>query len=142
METEQLIQLIQTVSSSRLTEFHYEENEMKLVLKKEEQIHIAKTSNTELHPTDYDTEEEIQNKDISENIVKSPLVGTFYSAPAEDAAPFIQVGEAVKKGQTIAIVEAMKLMNEIECEFDGKVTDIYVKNGQTVEYGQPLFCIK
>ncbi len=142
METEQLIQLIQTVSSSKLTEFHYEENDMKLVLKKEEQLHIAKTSNLELHPAIHETEEEMENADISENVVKSPLVGTFYSAPAEDAAPFVQVGESVKKGQTIAIVEAMKLMNEIECEFDGIVTDIYVKNGQTVEYGQPLFCIK
>ena len=74
-------------------------------------------------------------------IVKSPLVGTFYAAPAEDADPFVSVGDPVKKGQTLAIVEAMKLMNEIESDFDGKVAEIYLENGQAVEYGQPLFRI-
>ena len=74
-------------------------------------------------------------------IVKSPLVGTFYAASAEDADPFVSVGDQVKKGQTLAIVEAMKLMNEIESDFDGKVAEIYVENGQAVEYGQPLFRI-
>ena len=62
------------------------------------------------------------------NLVKSPLVGTFYAAPSEDAEPFIKVGDTVKKGQTLAIVEAMKLMNEIESEFDGVVTEILVEN--------------
>ena len=75
------------------------------------------------------------------NVVKAPLVGTFYAAPAEDAEPFIQVGDSVKKGQSVAIIEAMKLMNEIESDFDGTVTEILVKNGQAVEYGQPLFRI-
>ena len=75
-------------------------------------------------------------------LVESPLVGTFYAAPAEDAAPFVAVGDTVKKGQTLAIVEAMKLMNEIESEFDGIVEEILVENGQAVEYGQPLFRIK
>ena len=74
-------------------------------------------------------------------IVKSPLVGTFYAAPSEDAEPFVSVGDSVKKGQTLAIVEAMKLMNEIESDFDGKVAELYVENGQAVEYGQPLFRI-
>lgn len=70
--------------------------------------------------------------------VDSPLVGIFYAAPSETEAPFVQVGDWVKKGQIIAIVEAMKLMNEIECDCDGQVTEILVQNGQTVEYGQPL----
>ena len=76
------------------------------------------------------------------NIVKSPLVGTFYAAPSEDAQPFVKVGDKVKKGQILAIVEAMKLMNDIESDFDGEITEIYVENGQPVEYGQPLFCIR
>lgn len=75
------------------------------------------------------------------NIVKSPLVGTFYAAPAEDAEPFVRVGDVVKKGQTLAIVEAMKLMNDIEAEYEGTVLEILVENGATVEYGQPLFSI-
>ena len=73
--------------------------------------------------------------------MESPLVGTFYAAPAEDAEPFVTVGSAVKKGQTLAIVEAMKLMNEIESDYDGTVAEILVENGQPVEYGQPLFRI-
>ena len=75
------------------------------------------------------------------NVVKLRLWEQFYAAPAEDAEPFIQVGDSVKKGQSVAIIEAMKLMNEIESDFDGTVTEILVKNGQAVEYGQPLFRI-
>ena len=73
------------------------------------------------------------------NLVKSPLVGTFYAAPSQDAAPYVKVGDPVKKGQVLAIVEAMKLMNEIESDFDGTVAEVYVKNGESVEYGMPLF---
>lgn len=75
------------------------------------------------------------------NIVASPLVGVYYAAPAEDAAPYVTEGVKVEKGQTLAIVEAMKLMNEIESEYTGIVAEIYVENGQAVEYGQPLFRI-
>lgn len=76
------------------------------------------------------------------NVIKSPLVGTFYAAPSEDAPAFVKVGDSVKKGQIVAIVEAMKLMNEIESDFDGKVAEIYVENGDAVEYGQPLMRIE
>ena len=73
------------------------------------------------------------------NLVKSPLVGVFYAAPAEDAPPFVKVGDHVTAGQTLAIVEAMKLMNEIESDFSGTIAEVLVENGQAVEYGQPLF---
>ncbi len=79
---------------------------------------------------------------VSGNTVKSPLVGTFYAAPSEDAPAFVKVGDIVKKGQILAIVEAMKLMNDIESDFDGEVAEILVENGQPVEYGQPLFVIR
>ena len=69
-------------------------------------------------------------------------MGTFYAAPSEDAEPFVAVGDGVKKGKTLGIVEAMKLMNEIECEYDGVIDKILVENGQMIEYGQPLFTIK
>lgn len=75
------------------------------------------------------------------HVVKSPMVGTFYRSPSPDAKAFVEVGEAVKEGQTICIVEAMKLMNEIECDATGTVKAILVENGQPVEYGQPLFII-
>ena len=75
-------------------------------------------------------------------VVTAPLVGTFYSAPSEDAEPFVKVGDPVKKGQVVGIVEAMKLMNEIESEVSGEVIEILVKNGEAVEFGQPLFKVR
>ena len=80
--------------------------------------------------------------DRSDKIVASPLVGTFYNSSSPDAEPFVKVGDAVKKGQTLGIIEAMKLMNEIESEFDGIVEAVLVGNENVVEYGQPLFRIR
>jgi len=74
-------------------------------------------------------------------LVKAPMVGTFYRSPSPDAKPFVEVGQAVKKGDTVCIIEAMKLMNEIETDVSGVVKAILVENGQPVEYGQPLFLI-
>lgn len=147
MNTEPLIQLIQIVSESNLTEFHYEEKDMKLIMKRNEIIHISDSHvDGTAHPVVNVKQESLESAAASngseEKLITSPLVGIFYSAPAEDAAPYVQIGETVKKGQTIAIVEAMKLLNEIESEFDGIIKEIFVKNGQAVEYGQPLFSIE
>lgn len=73
--------------------------------------------------------------------LKSPMVGTFYRTPSPDSKPFVEIGQSVKEGQIICIIEAMKLMNEIECDKTGTVSAILVENGQPVEYGQPLFII-
>jgi len=75
------------------------------------------------------------------NVVKSPMVGTFYRSPSPGAKSFVEVGQAVKPGDTLCIIEAMKLLNEIEAEVAGDVLEILVENGQPVEYGQPLFLI-
>ncbi len=75
-------------------------------------------------------------------IVKSPMVGTFYQAPNPNASPFVNVGDVVEMGQVLCIVEAMKLMNEIETEVAGEIVRVYVENGQPVEYGQSLYAIK
>jgi acetyl-CoA carboxylase biotin carboxyl carrier protein len=77
----------------------------------------------------------------SVHFVTSPMVGTFYRAPAPNAPPFVEVGEPVRKKQTLCIIEAMKLMNEIECDLDGVIKEIFVENGKPVEYGQRLFSI-
>ena len=89
------------------------------------------------------TEEKTENN-VEENfkIVKSPMVGTFYASSAPEKEPFVSVGDKVHKGQVLCIVEAMKLMNEIESEFDGEIVEICVKNEDVVEYGTPLFKIK
>jgi acetyl-CoA carboxylase biotin carboxyl carrier protein len=75
-------------------------------------------------------------------IVKSPIVGTFYRSAEPGAKPFVSVGDTVKKGQVLCIIEAMKLMNEIDSEYDGEITSIYIENGQAVQYGERLFAIK
>jgi acetyl-CoA carboxylase biotin carboxyl carrier protein len=81
-------------------------------------------------------------KEPEGNVVKSPMVGTFYSKSSPTSEPFVRVGSKVKKGDTLCIIEAMKLMNEIESEFDGEVVEVLVKDDEMVEYGKPLFVIK
>jgi len=76
------------------------------------------------------------------HILNSPIVGTFYRAPAPDSDPFVEVGSRVKKGQVLCIIEAMKLMNEIESDVDGVIVEIYPQNAQAVEFGEPLFAIQ
>ena len=87
-----------------------------------------------------DVPQSAANEDLIE--ISSPMVGVFYAAPAEDADPYVQVGNRVKKGQTLCIVEAMKLMNEIVAETDGQIVEICAQNGQVVDFGCPLFRIK
>jgi len=80
--------------------------------------------------------------EVAGESIKSPMVGTFYSAPAPGAEPFVKVGTVVKKGQTVAIVEAMKIMNEIEAEFDCRILEIPLSDGQPVEFDMPLFVVE
>lgn len=170
MEFEQILTLIEAVSASSLTELKYEEKGVSLKLTKDgaqggaaqavvsqviqrksvqESMEDAVLSQSEAasERTDGMTAETNRTEDAETghaegNLVLSPLVGTFYSAPAEDADSFVQVGDTVKKGQVLAIVEAMKLMNEIESDYAGVVTEVLVENGNPVEYGQPLFRIR
>lgn len=157
MEFDNLIKIIETVSKSELTTFQYEEKGMKLKLSKEkgqiqiaESVSLAGVQAAQASPAaplagndgSLSGEETSLAETEGTKTVKSPLVGTFYAAPSETAEPFVSVGDTVKKGQTLAIVEAMKLMNEIESDFDGIVEEILVENGQPVEYNQPLFRLK
>ena len=153
MEIENLIKLIETVSASELTGLKYEENGVKLHLTKKKgqvQAVAAPPAGAGIMTMDLAAGEAgkeaaeaagAESKKAEGKIVESPLVGTFYAAPKEDADPFVSVGDPVRKGQTLAIIEAMKLMNEIESEYDGTVAEILAKNGKPVEYGQPLFRI-
>ncbi len=79
---------------------------------------------------------------VSGDTIDSPMVGTFYAAPSPDSAPFVKVGDTVKKGQAVAVLEAMKIMNELEAEFDCKILEVLVKDGQAVEYDMPLFLVE
>lgn len=148
MEFEKMIELIKTVSDSNLTQFQIEEDGFKLSMKTDKQpkVVVQKQGSApkEIQSVAIDEIKPAEQKEIKKaegNVVKSPLVGTFYSASSPDSAPFVKVGDTVKKGQVLGIVEAMKLMNEIESEFDGVVKEIQIENEQVVEYGQPLFVI-
>ena len=86
--------------------------------------------------------EKLEEGKTEGNTVKSPMVGTFYSKPSPDAKAFVEVGSKVKKGDVLCIIEAMKLMNEIESEYDGEIVEVCVKDGEIVDYGKPLFIIR
>ncbi len=88
------------------------------------------------------TEEALPAEEAALHYIRSPIVGTFYRAPAPDAPPFVEVGDRVRKGQTVCIIEAMKIMNEIQSDVDGEVVAIYVANGAPVEYGERLMAIR
>ncbi len=159
MELEKIIELIHTVSESNLTQFTMEEGNLKISMKTDKQTKVIPApvlpSQGEVAAAPIPAAaavipsvqaEVVQSAEKEEaltgNLVKSPLVGTFYNAPSPDAEPFVKVGDTVKKGQVLGIVEAMKLMNEIESEFEGTVEKILASNEEVVEYGQPLFVIK
>lgn len=147
MEFEQILQLIDHISDSEVTSFQYEKENVKISVKcgKKEGSAPVFVDTSNIAPEKVSRRQEIISGEMEEgnsgNIIKSPLVGTFYKAPGEEEAPFVKVGSKVEKGQILAIVEAMKLMNDIESDFSGEVAEIYVENGQPVEYGQPLFRI-
>jgi len=101
----------------------------------ESSVSISSSSKAEATAADSDAELELA-------VVKSPIVGTFYRSPEPTASSFVEIGSVVKKGQVLCIIEAMKLMNEIDSEYDGEVVNIYVENGQPVQYGERLFAIK
>ena len=142
MKHSEIIELIREVSNSTLTSFSYEEGDVCLSLKKKEKD-VVVLSEPESKVVEKPVTVEAKQETVAEvkegTYVNSPLVGTFYAAPEENAEAFVRVGDSVKKGQVIAIVEAMKLMNEIEAECDGIIEEILVENGQMVEFGQPLF---
>lgn len=154
MEFENLLTLIKTVSESELTSFTMKDGDLKISMGKEKQVVVEQTGmqvmpavagNADIVSTgsgSFNGKQEQQEECRPEGkTVKAPLVGTFYAASAPDAEAFVSVGDTVKKGQTLGIIEAMKLMNEIESEYDGVVKEILIENGQMAEYGQPLFVI-
>lgn len=153
MDISQVIKLIQTVSASELSEFKYEDEACKLKFKADRGVKLDKKSfkgvstgftAAELNTAiENETEEVVQNcTESSGCVVKAPLVGVFYRSSSPEDAPFVSVGDQVKKGQVIGIIEAMKLMNEVESEYDGIVESILVDNDQMVEYDQPLITVK
>jgi len=146
MEYEKIKQLMEDMGNSKLTEIAIDfPDGTKISMKKEEKQFITVTEKLPIQKLESKDEAiDVQKEEKVEegNVVKSPMVGTFYLKPSPDSKPYVEVGQKVKKGDVLCIIEAMKLMNEIESEFDGEITEILVKDAEPVEYGKPLFVIK
>ena len=135
MEYEKIKQLMNDMGNSKLTSIDIDfPDGTKISMKKESTKEIQENEKQ----IEVAEKEELQDGEI----VKSPMVGTFYSKPSPNANSYVEIGQKVKKGDVLCIVEAMKLMNEIESEFDGEIKEILVQDGEAVEYGKPLFKIK
>jgi acetyl-CoA carboxylase biotin carboxyl carrier protein len=141
MELDDLKELIELIKETDITELQLEKNGTKVRIKREKML-----SPMEISVQKFGSLQEKVTQEAEEETrlitVTSPIVGTFYRAPSPEAAPFVEIGSKVKKGQVLCIVEAMKLMNEIESEADGIVIKVLAENGQPVEYGEPLFLIE
>ncbi|HZO06190.1 MAG TPA: acetyl-CoA carboxylase biotin carboxyl carrier protein [Solirubrobacterales bacterium] len=155
MDLKELKQLLQILEEKQIAEFEIEEAGIKLRIKKAGAATVitgpaavpipapvappvpSAEPTTEPGPTAVSKPVE-----AGLTIVKSPIVGTFYRSPDPNAAPFVSVGDSVKVGQKLCIIEAMKLMNEIESELAGEVVEVYPENGQPVQYGEPLLSIR
>ena len=153
-ELEQIEQILRTMSEHNLEEFEYSRGDLRIRIKKpaanvvyaaprmvaEPEIIVAGASPAYGTPPAAPGAEPRASEDL--HLVKSPIVGTFYGSPSPGAEPFVKIGGHIETGQTLCIVEAMKLMNEIESDVTGEVLRIFADNGQPVEYGQPLFGIR
>ncbi|MGG6431283.1 acetyl-CoA carboxylase biotin carboxyl carrier protein [Anoxybacillus sp. D401a] len=163
LKIQEIRELIRLVNESNIAEFVYEHDGSKIKMKKAgatEQVVVAvpkvdvpQTAVVQQQAPVAQAVEKVEVKEevkpekqvvATENLhtITSPMVGTFYAAPSPDAAPYVKIGDKVKKDTIVCIVEAMKLFNEIEAEVDGEIVEVLVKNGQLVEYGQPLFLVK
>ncbi len=146
MDYNEIKKLITDIGESKVDEVNLEfPDGIKISVKKNNQIikEIVKQNPNEILEN---KEQTIERKQTTTNenyqIVKSPMVGTFYLKPSPTENPYVEIGQTVKKGETLCIIEAMKLMNEIESEYAGEILEILVKDGETVEYGTELFKIK
>ncbi len=154
-EPEYIKKLAKILSDGDLSEITLESGEEALVLKRERNVvaaapavmQIPAAQPVQAVQTQADTgapssEPAAEKAEDKGQAILSPMVGTFYAAPGADEAPFVKVGQSISKGQVVCIIEAMKLMNKIESEFAGTITEICVENGKSVEYGQPLMYVK
>lgn len=163
LKMHEIRELIRLVDQSSITNFEYEFEGLKVSVKKEGQAvkvtspaltneganQEAPAPQQSVQPIQTEVKEPQQapqapavQEDATLHKIVSPMVGTFYKAPAPDADPYVSVGDKVKEDTVVCIVEAMKLMNEIEAEIRGEIVEVLVENGQLVEYGQPLFLVK
>ena len=159
MKTKEIIDLIDFIAKSEINEVNIETSEFKIFVKKRPDVKLAGAdiqpeeaviSHVSSHTSDIVANKPKPKEEITEakqesagNLkeIKSPMIGTFYHSPNPDSQPFVKVGDKVKQGQTVCIIEAMKLFNEIESEISGTIVEVLVDNSSPVEYDQPLFLV-
>ena len=144
MKFDEIKQLMELLKGSDITELQIERNGEKLKIKRERFVSSLEVSQPEKETAPVEIKEETAQAEETQRLITitSPIVGIFHRSPAPEASPFVEAGHTVKKGQVLCIIEAMKLMNEIESDSDGVVSKILVENGHPVEYGEPLFLIE
>jgi len=146
MNANEINTLIENFNSTDLTRLKIKQDDFSIELERVTTVVQAAQPVVQAMPTPSSTENKEEEKQVKISIdeltIKSPMVGTFYDSPAPDAQPFVKVGDTIRRGQKVAIVEAMKIMNEIEVEYDCEIVKILVKDGQVVDFDMPLFAVK
>ncbi len=157
MNIKEIKELVRILDGTDIVEFSFENEGHKILIKKGSGQFVPATvpivnpavaptmvtaAPSQAVPATAPAEEKKDELGPNQVVITAPMVGTFYQAPSPDAEAYVQIGQTVEPGQVVCIIEAMKLMNEIESEYRGKVVDILVKNAQPVEYGQPLFILE
>ncbi|BAI79950.1 acetyl-CoA carboxylase, biotin carboxyl carrier protein [Deferribacter desulfuricans SSM1] len=158
MDLKVIKELVKLIDKSNITEFEYESDTERIYLSKNVEVNVVPNQSASqpvvMQPSEINTKQESDSgeqissdnaestKDSNYVEIKSPIVGTFYEAPAPGAEPFVKEGDTVKKGQTLCIIEAMKIMNEIEAEFDCKIIKKVGQNAKPVEYGETIFIVE
>lgn len=140
MDLKKIESLVKIIEKSSMTEFTIKQGDLRITMSKlGRETVISERGNEASQPAGSVSGMQEEEDEV---FITSPIVGTFYAAAAPDMPPFVRVGDVVKSGQTVCILEAMKLMNEIESELDCEIEAVLVSNEQKVEYGQPLFRVK
>ena len=150
IDYKEINKLIKFMEEKKLSHFELEVEDLKIKISRNPSPLLPSETTPAAHETEEsEVNESVQSQEAEPEkgknnlfLIISPMVGTFYRTPDPSSSPFVEVGDPVKKNQTLCIIEAMKLMNEIESEVNGTLEEIYVENGKAVEYGQKLFSIK
>jgi acetyl-CoA carboxylase biotin carboxyl carrier protein len=152
MNIDEIKEIIAILENTGITEFEWEESGVKVRIKKGKEewalsagtheSHILRPAADEVKLVPDGTRPEEGKRSPHPIVIKAPIVGTFYRAPSPDSEPYVEIGSVVKKGQIVCVIEAMKLMNEIESDVDGKIVEILGENAHPVEYGGPLFSVE
>ena len=145
MDLKDIIKLLEAFDKSNTNILEYENADFRIYFDKSTTIQTAPQVVQSIEATPAPATQQVEARvecEAQGDIISSPMVGTFYQAPSPDSPPYVKVGDKVKKGQTLCIIEAMKIMNEIEAEFDCEILEVLVEDGQPVEFDTPLFRVK